>query len=208
MGMFQKTRRGFSLTELILVMLLTSILLLAITGLFGSMFKTYRTARTMQRDVENAQFAMNSIAKTLRTSTIMKPKAGAGAEEETSNITDAKTLYIYDYSKSSCIIFKYSEGKETLYSLAFSSSTPDENDPEKSRRGCNFGDNEGGMQDDEDNALTTGDVDARFTVVPSDDSPKRVGKATVAIGVRTDPNHPVHLQTSVSLHDYVYVGLD
>jgi prepilin-type N-terminal cleavage/methylation domain-containing protein len=69
--LFNKKKKGFSFLEVIVATFIFSIIMTTTAAVFGRSFTAYRTARAIQRDLENAQFAMNAIAKTLRTSTVL-----------------------------------------------------------------------------------------------------------------------------------------
>lgn len=197
----RKKREGFSLIELLIVIFLVSLLMTAVTGIFLYMFNSYRTIRTMQKDVESAQFALNTMTKTLRTSTIMVPN-GSSALEDTSNPYDTSIVRAYDYSTGKCFVYSFDAGTKTLRSGSGSPSNTDT--PEKARQSCNF-------STISLSPLVTGKVEGNFHVVPSlydaDVANRRVGRVTVGMKVATDAGHPVDIQSTVSLHDYGYVQL-
>jgi hypothetical protein len=85
----------------------------------------------MANDLENAQFALNYIAKTLRTSSILGQGSSAGGEMFidydpkgtkdqdwltdfwATTVDDNKGLIIYDFSQEACIIFTFRDSAYT-----------------------------------------------------------------------------------------------
>lgn len=92
-------RRGFSLIETLIAIFVFSLAMAMVVGAFSSFYKTYVNSKKIQRDVESAQYAMNLMAKTLRTSSVVAVNA--------SPMTAATTFDFYDYSQSSCIRYTY-----------------------------------------------------------------------------------------------------
>lgn len=198
--MTHKKQKGFSLVELLVVVFMSSLILVAITGLFMYIFGSYRSIRTMQKDVENAQFALNTMSKTLRTSTVMQPTGSTATEE--GSVQSAATIYAYDYSTQRCFIFRFSGSAL----LSGSGATSGADDIER-RHNCNFSNSgvAGSLQE-----LTTGTVNGQFYIIPSGDEASgthRVGRVSISMEANSELAHPVDLQTTVSLHDYTYVGL-
>lgn len=69
----RKNLKGFSLVEMILAVFIFTIAMTAITGVFGNFFKNFQKTKLVQRNVESANFAMNQMAKTIRTSKVIFP---------------------------------------------------------------------------------------------------------------------------------------
>ncbi len=89
---FKKKQKGFTFIEIIIAVFIFSLMMLAVTGIFSGSIGGYRTARITQKNLEDAQFIMNQMAKILRTSSVQE-------NPPTDN------LIIYDYSQGKC--FKY-----------------------------------------------------------------------------------------------------
>lgn len=149
-----------------------------LTGSFASFIKTYTNAKKAQRDVENAQYAMNLMAKTIRTSALVSSD---------SSITDFP-LNIYDYSQEICVQYKYNQTDKKIQIGSITPAT--ENDPSS----CQF-ESIATFSD-----LTAGDINSvAITAVPSNGYV--LGKATIMLGVR-DPSQAtpiIPIQMSVSL---------
>ncbi|PJA87728.1 MAG: hypothetical protein CO140_02745, partial [Candidatus Moranbacteria bacterium CG_4_9_14_3_um_filter_40_7] len=60
--------KGFTLIEMMIAIFIFSLMMIAVTEIFSSSFGGYGNARNIQKDLEDAQFVMGQIAKTLRTS--------------------------------------------------------------------------------------------------------------------------------------------
>jgi prepilin-type N-terminal cleavage/methylation domain-containing protein len=65
---------GFTLIEVMVALFVFLIIMLAMSQTFTQTFAGYRNVKAVQRDVENAQFALNLMAKELRTSTWSAPR--------------------------------------------------------------------------------------------------------------------------------------
>ena len=90
--------RGFTLVEVVVAMAVFSIAMLAITQVFISIIKSYRLTKNMQRNIENTQYALDLIGKTLRTSEINIPSSYVNR------------LEIFDPSQGKCLIYEISDG--------------------------------------------------------------------------------------------------
>jgi prepilin-type N-terminal cleavage/methylation domain-containing protein len=88
-------KSGFSLVETLIAVALFSFVATMIGGSFASFLRNYIDLKKSQREMESAQYAMNLITKTIRTSTI-----AAG------NV-DGQVIKMLDHSSGQCVIFKY-----------------------------------------------------------------------------------------------------
>jgi len=118
-----KTKKGFTLVEMMVSIFIFALMMVAIAGVFASQIKTYKNARTMQGDLENAQFALNYVAKTLRTASLI----GYGSSSSMQDLLDGKQfgnseydndfylkpieanegLILYDFSQEYCVRFTF-----------------------------------------------------------------------------------------------------
>ena len=122
--LLQKKQKGFTLIEMIVSIFVFVLIMLAIVEVFASQIRAHKNARTLQSDLENAQFAMNYIGKTLRTATLVGYGASSGStnssfiqpgdvgyEEDFYTKTIAadsnEGLILYDFSQEACIIFTF-----------------------------------------------------------------------------------------------------
>src|SRR3989304_59518 len=86
--------KGFTLIEAVVALFVFLIIMLSLSSTFTQSFSGYRNTRMVQKDVENAQFALNLMAKELRTSTVV---SSAGS---------SNTVKFYDHSQNICFEYK------------------------------------------------------------------------------------------------------
>ncbi len=175
-----KKHSGFTLTEVLVSLFLFVILIAAIAQIFTSAFTGYRYTKTVQRDLEAAQFAMNTIAKELRTGSIV------------SSSGSRSSVQFYDHSQGVCFEYRVSGGN---LEVARSNATG-VND-------CSS------LNLSSFTTVAGGIVSGGFFVTPSDgtSSPKRVGRITISLEIGEGDTHRARVQTSASLRDYGNSGL-
>ncbi len=98
----KKTKKGFTLIEMIISVAIFSIIMTAIVVTFSSYIKTNRYSRIVQRNLESVQFAFNYMAKTLRVSNIIE---GEGDDENIFTYSKAQTC-TYFYLKDEALWYK------------------------------------------------------------------------------------------------------
>ena len=164
-----KTRKGFSLLETLIAVSLFSLLTVMVSGVFASFLKSYAESKKTLQDVEEVQFAMNLMAKTIRTSDV--------------KLESANVLKVYDYSQSKCLKYSFASNK---MQVNYSSETG-QGEVDK----CVFAAaSMSGLQD-----LTTANVtSASFKVVPSTSA--TLGFVNVALTVEevTQTTAPMKIQ--------------
>jgi prepilin-type N-terminal cleavage/methylation domain-containing protein len=178
---FFSRKQGFSLLELMIAIFIFSLIMVSSSTFFGRSIQTYKNVRSTQRDLENAQYVMNLMAKTLRTSTI--------------KFSDASNIVIYDYSRIADACIQYSFSSNRIQSR---SADVTKDDCTTSAPFNSFSD------------LSNVYVNnASFSVIPSSDSPSKVlGKATISMeicatsGCTGTEKDKARIQSSVSLRDY------
>lgn len=182
---------GFTLIEMIIAIGVFSIMSVAIAGAFTSGFSSYGDTRELQRNVETAQYALNTLEKLLRTSTVV---SAAG--------TNVQAITFYDYSSSRCFRYSVLSSGTSSSLVARWFQTPDP-----------FGANPCVTASASFSALapvTSGYVTGGFTIVPSDklSTPKKMGRVTVNLSVKADSGATIasRIQATSSLRDYSYVG--
>ena len=197
-----KKQKGFTLIELLISVFIFLVIMLGFVSVFGDMINAYRVAREMQRNLENAEFASNFVAKTLRTSTIVSIDNGGGLANES-------TIRVFDHSQQECMEFQFTTvaGRETLALVQRDDATPP-----IVEQAC-----QGTSLLSTTIPLTTGEVRGRFSFVQShrDDFTTApfegyVGRATLFFEIESDldsDDRLQYVQTSVSLRDYGYAGL-
>lgn len=188
------TAKGFTLIEMIIAIGTFSVMSVAIAGSFSSGFSSYRDTRELQRNVETAQYALNTLEKLLRTSTVVSP---AG--------TNLQSITFYEYSSSRC--FQYSivsvASSSELVARWFSTSPPPAGACVVGASGFSAA-----------APVTSGYVAGGFKVVPSDTDaggdgdPKEMGRVTVNLSVKANSSATLmsRIQTTASLRDYSNVG--
>ena len=205
-----KTTKGFTLIEMMISIFIFVIVMTAIVTVFASHISASAYAREVQRNLENAQFAFNYMAKTFRTSAIAAGAYGddnkytSYTEKTQENVTD---IYLYDYSQSKCFHFFFDSNHNEHGAIAYQSSAfgvQETQDVEQCAQDTTY--------KEDPVYLTTGDIEkAQFTYTPSqrgsyeeDLSPAHIGYVTMSarIADRTAEQGHVWMQTSVSLRDY------
>ena len=180
----KRYRRGFSFLEVVVATFIFAMIMVSTAAVFGRTFGGYRSARVIQKDLENAQFGMNSMAKMFRTSVVVSPVA-AGT---------VSIIRVYDYSQASqkpCIEFQISGGSLQSHSLAATDKTA-----------CGTASFPAFSSNDN---MTTGYVTGNFYVVPS--ATNLVGKLTTYLQIcpsnpcTTNPKDTARIQTTVSLRN-------
>jgi prepilin-type N-terminal cleavage/methylation domain-containing protein len=188
--------RGFTLIEMIVAIGIFAVMMTVIAATFASGAFAFRGSRDLQRNVESAQYAMNTMAKHLRTSTVVYP---------TSPDNLASQIRFYDYSSSRC--FEYRIQDDTLQARWSAGTDPE--DSTVSLDDCRSSGVSGTFSD-----MTPSVVEGGFSVVPSDDGAtggdRQIGRVTISLSVRNDAGSgsatSAGIQTSVSLRDYAFVG--
>lgn len=179
--------KGFTMVELLFAMFIFSILMVSAAGIFGQAFGSYRNAKFIQQDVENAQFLLDQMAKELRTSTIVTPVTPGGF---------TSSIQYYDYSQATC--YRYSISGGNVYKAAY---VPGRATSEQDVAACrsttlsSFA------------PISSGTVTGTFYLVSSDDSPQRIGRVTIGLRIARNSAHVATIQSSVALRDFGYVGL-
>lgn len=184
-----KTCKGFTFLEVIVAVAIFSLLMVAVSGIFGNAFKSYRNTQAIQKDMENAQFAMNQVAKILRESEIVD-----------SNATNPSNFVtIYDPSQGICIKYRFNSDK--LQSASKSAGVVSASDCElPSWNPSSFSD------------ITSGYVTGNFGVVKSDPDNKIVGRITVSMevcataGCSGSSKDRARIQTTVSLRSAAVIN--
>lgn len=189
----QKNKKGFTFVEVMIVMFVLVGVMMAATGIFSSMTKSYRKAALTQQDLEQAQFALNLMSKVLRTSFIKVPSAAA------SNATD---IIVYDKSQGRCVRFQFTGNKLRKVSV-----TPTGTNDKERMQNCDSGTS--GI--DSLTEVTNTYVGAGYfklvpTVVNSDDEVVSLGKVTISMSIcpasGCAASLPVMIQSTVSHRIY------
>lgn len=89
---------GFSLIEMLVAIFISILVMTATIQVFSNMIKGYRKAKIIQKDLEEAQFALNITAKSLRAGVLVKCDNNACA-----SAGNYSSLRIFDFSQNKCI---------------------------------------------------------------------------------------------------------
>lgn len=185
-----KTKKGFTLVEMIISMGVLVIMSTALAGTFSSGFSSYGSSRELQRNLETAQYALNTLEKLLRTSTVMT--------ETDDGITNS--VVFYEYSSGTC--FKYTiHISNVLQARKFQTDDP---------FGLGVGPactSANAVSLSTNSNLTSGHVTGNFDVTKSVISSK-MGRVTVNLSVQESSASTLksQIQATASLRDYSYVG--
>jgi prepilin-type N-terminal cleavage/methylation domain-containing protein len=184
-------KKGFSLVEVMVAVFIFVSVMLSVVGVFSKFMAGYKNARSVQRNLEDAQAAMNLIAKSIRTSAV---------ESTTTAQPAASYIEIFDYSQTiKCIKYKFSAN---VIEVTYANGVLDE-------ASCN----DAAFGGYNANPLTNKDIaDARFAITPTCDGvsgcgAKAVGKVTISMLVCANANcaasnaGKMALQTTVSLRN-------
>jgi prepilin-type N-terminal cleavage/methylation domain-containing protein len=189
------TQKGFTLIELVIAIGVFVIVMSGVLQIFGTGFMAYGEARRLQTNLEEAQFSMNTIAKELRTSSVIPTL--------TENSGGYFSVTFIDYSQNKCIRYVANSGgngKLMKYSRAVIGTTP-----EDKRDDC-----ETGVTAYVGDLISRGITSAKLDVIPSlpgvAGAAGRVGRLTVSLTF-SESSKPAIIQTSVSLRDFNYVGI-
>ncbi|MCK4635439.1 MAG: prepilin-type N-terminal cleavage/methylation domain-containing protein [Candidatus Moranbacteria bacterium] len=128
MKFLAKKQKGFTLIELMVSIFIFMIIISLVIEIFGKQVVASRHARVLQRNIEDADFAMNYVAKTLRTSSLPTSEEGIGNGTASGSSADQSLgtiytdiVYAYDYSQKSCFKFAFEEedgkGSLVVYSM-------------------------------------------------------------------------------------------
>lgn len=174
--------KGFTLVEILVALFVFVILMAAVSQIFVSAFTGYRNARIVQNDLQSAQHLLNTMAKMLRTSTVISSESSS---------TDR--VKFYDYSQDLCVEYIIDSGTR---SIAVANAPADLEECEsQSFPAWGYV------------PLTLGNVTGVFSVMPSESgASKRVGRVTVSLQIQEGDTHVARIQSSTSLRDYGNIG--
>lgn len=169
-----------------------TLIMLAVMQIFATSFASYRDTKKVQRNLQATQFAINTMAKELRTSSVLT----ASGASSTLNI-----LFI-DYSQNggrgTCIRYWVLNGELRKASLDMSASDPNQNRSDCATAAVVFR-----------GVLARGISASSQNIIQSEDDspgPRVVGRVTVGLKVGSEAYNEV-FQTSVSLRDFNYIGI-
>jgi len=179
---YTSKERGFSLIEVIVATFIFTLTMSVVSQIFVSAFSAYHREKIIQNNLENAQFALNTLSKQLRGSSV--------------SAFSPRIIRSYNYATGLCTRYSILTigSVTTLYSTPFHVNA--------THNGCGAG-----SIGPRKNIMTI--KDGSFFVTSSSSLPhqKKVGKVTISLYISDSVNFPAHLQTTVSLRDYEVSGL-
>ena len=208
-----KQQKGFTLVEMMISIFIFVIVMTATITVFVRHSAAHNHSQIAQKNLENAQFAFNFVAKTLRTSAVA---AGAYGRFDIFTLApNEREIYVYDFSQSACFHFYFDTANNDA--LTYQKVTPgglDPGSPDIELCGSNSA-----YTSVDPVALTTGrvtggrftfrasersDVDVDLNGVVTYNEPPSVGFVTIAAQIEDELSEEgnVWLQTTVSLRDY------
>lgn len=178
--------KGFSFLEVIIAVFIFSLIMVGVTSYFVSTTVANQNTKRLQQNLEDVRFAMNRIAKVLRTSVVLVPNTSSKVDK----------VRVYDYSQSKCIRYEFSGDGMREYEASLPSGEPDEKT--WCLTGASFG-SPGDIVSVANGATLSG----TFFVVPSSDTAgsEVAGRVTMNATI-TRKNNASTIQTTVSLRNY------
>jgi prepilin-type N-terminal cleavage/methylation domain-containing protein len=209
---FKTHKKGFTLIEMMVSIFIFSFIMVVIGTVFASQFKTYKDTRDIQGDLENAQFALNYVSKTLRTAEMIGYGSSNGSKSDlldgdqpgASNYDDDfylkeinpadGGLILYDFVQETCIIFTFRDADYNIAKYKYPALWME------SQTGIGINETKRCLDDIYNNIsggeyknqrLTTGNVSGNFFVAPTRYQDKQnlrntdtIGRATVSMNVK------------------------
>lgn len=193
-------KKGFTLVEVIVSIGIFAIIMSGSSVIFSMSFKSYKNAKNVNENLKNAQFALNLMSKTFRTSSVVT--------------ASPSSIIAFDYSRVSraCIRYRFLNGSllESRVNVAGATSA---------LRLATCSGIPSATFDSAESSMTSGSVFGSFdTIVSAGDSSTgastRVGKVTVRMnitsGAGSSSSSNAVIQSTSSLRDYdvANVGID
>lgn len=187
MRTFSGNSRGFSLLEVLVATFIFSIVMAGATQYFVNITVSNQNVRRLQQNLESVQFAMNRIAKSLRTSTVISPSSNQQVSE----------VRVFDYSQRTCFRYGFEGNGVTEYSALLPAGVSDEKAWCASLGSASFTSNV--LVSAADGMTVVG----RFAVYPSSETvgSELAGRITMNATV-SQQNNSSTIQTTVSLRNY------
>ena len=177
--------RGFTLMEMTVSLFIFTLMMASVAQVFATAFSGYRNTRAIQRDIENAQYAVNVMGKELRTSSVVSPATGS--------LVERTSITFFDHSQSKCFQYQIFSNTLRVTSVAIAQTSPPTDCLTATYPAFD--------------TISTGVVTGKFQVTPSSSSsPRVVGKVTISLDISEGSNHHARIQTTVSLRDFGVIG--
>ncbi len=181
---YLQKKSGFTLVETLIAMLLFTLVVVMISGVFMTFLKNYATTRNIQRSTESAQFAMNLMAKTIRTSQVSPQTDPAAAGQS--------FIQLYDFSQGQCLVYLYNNVSNNIQVRYSNTASP------VSIANCDFN----SLKPAQDITSPAVNVAGFFTIIPSVSSTLGVVRIVLSANKAGQTTPPLLMQTSVSLRNF------
>jgi len=174
-------RKGFTLVEVMVALFVFALVMTATSVTFTKAFRVYSDAKDVQENMENAQYAMNLMAKTFRTSSV------ASSDGTFDSVT------VFDYSQAvgpadgKCIRYYFDSVNNRI--MKSENNAPN-------LTSCGSAAQPTGLP------ITSGNIVAAEFDVRSSSAGSVVGKVTFSMKLKKGKSE-VDIQTTTSLRDYV-----
>lgn len=180
-----KNKKGFSLPETMVAILIFSIAMTMVSGSFAGFLRNYVSEKRQQKAIEDAQYALNLMEKTIRTSVL----STSNPAMLKFNTSDNKMIKLFDNSQSKCLAYLYDDVNRKIKVLTKPGS-------DSGIEGCG----------DFINGYTSSDMTSGSIVaVTADGWPSSVGKpgrVSISLAVKEGINKPITVGTTASLRDF------
>lgn len=194
----KKNLKGFTFVEVIYTMFVLAAVMVAVAGIHSSLTKSYRKTALTQKDLEQAQYALNLMAKVLRTSFVTAPLPVSPA----TNVPSSAYIIVYDKSRDKCVRFQFDSYKlKTASANAVGGNEKEKIDNCKTSPPAVMS-----LEEITNTHVNAGYFDVTPTVLDEDDRIESTGKVTTVMnicpssGCATSP--PVIIQSTVSLRQH------
>ncbi len=197
--MFTKNKKnyaGFSLMEMIVAIFVFSIVMTTVMAVFVNVSTSRKKIKAIQKDVEDARFGMELMAKSLRMSSVVKCDEGASVCD---GLSTTHELRVFDYSQDKCVRYRLDTINHNHLQSSAISATGLADCDSKVDGDFTFSN------------MTGGNVGSlNFAAINSDTT--KFGKVTIAMKVcykgqcTGNSGDTANIQTTVSLRDYQVVN--
>lgn len=179
-----KNSRGFSLLEVLLATFIFSIIMVGVTSYFVSITAANQNVKRLQQNLEDIQFTMNRVAKSLRTSVVISSLS-------------SQEIRVFDYSQSLCLRYKFEADGMVEYSALLPVGQSDE------KVWCQGLSSSSFTSDTLVNVTNGATLSGQFFVHPSSNVPpnEAAGRITMNATISRQRSSST-IQTTVSLRNY------
>ncbi len=208
------SKKGFTLLEIVIATFIFSLIMVAVSQIFGSLILGYKKARMSQQNIEIAQGLINEISKKLRTSSIVSCNDADCPTDYPAN--KFKKFRWINYSTNECGEYEFDDVIKVIKSRLYSPNASETDPVLACRSGSLIAGSEkilSRMSDARFNTYASNNIDDPATPLPNNE--KRAGKIIFMFKIcNTDdcdtpsnPHDEIWVQSTVSLRDYEVSGV-